>query len=56
MSRTEITNSKFTLGNLIVEREPHFPYFWLVKKDGKVIDRDQYQNDIESRYEMGTYE
>lgn len=56
MSRNEITNSKFTLGSLTIEREPDFPYFWLVKKDGKIIDRDQYSNDIEERFEMGQYD
>jgi hypothetical protein len=47
--------NNFTLGNLVVERELQYPYFWLVKKNGKVIDRDQYSNDIEERFEMGVY-
>lgn len=50
-----LRNNRFTLGSLVVERELQHPYFWLVKKNGKVIDRDQYSNDIEERFEMGVY-
>ena len=45
----------FTLGNLLVVREPQYPYFWLVKRDGIVIDRDQYSNDIRERFDIGVY-
>ena len=43
----------FTLGNFIIEREPQYPYFWLVKDGNTVIDRDQYSNDIRERFELG---
>lgn len=46
---------KFKLGTLIVEREPQYPYFWLVKDSGVVIDRDQYSNDIRERFALGIY-
>ena len=45
----------FTLGNLLIVREPQYPYFWLVKRDGIVIDRDQYSNDIRERFASGVY-
>jgi len=46
---------KFELGTFIVEREPQYPYFWLVKDNGIVIDRDRYSNDIRERFELGVY-
>jgi len=45
----------FILGNLLIIREPQYPYFWLVKKDDVVIDRDQYSNDIRERFDIGVY-
>ena len=46
---------KFELGTLIVEREPQYPYFWLVKNGSVVIDRDKYSNDIRERFALGVY-
>jgi hypothetical protein len=45
----------FTLGDLVVERESNWPYFWIVTRKGIQLDRDQYSNDIRERYEMGIY-
>lgn len=50
-----MSKTKFTLGDLVVERDIQHPFFWLVKRDGKVIDRDQYSNDIRTRFEIGVY-
>ena len=50
-----MSSESFSLGNLVVVREDHHPYFWLVKRDGVVIDRDQYSNDIRERFDLGAY-
>jgi hypothetical protein len=45
----------FKLGDLTIKREPKYPFFWLVKRKGIVIDRDQYSNDIRDRFDRGEY-
>lgn len=48
-------NQKFFLGDLVIEREPEHPFFWLVKRDNEILDRDQYSNDIRERFNSGEY-
>jgi hypothetical protein len=48
-------NESFKLGDLLVERELQHPYFWIVKRNSVVIDRDQYSNDIRERFDIGVY-
>ena len=50
-----MSKTRFTLGDLVIERDIKHPFFWLVKRDGEVIDRDQYSNDIRTRFEIGVY-
>ena len=40
---------------MILKRESKYPYHWVAFIDNKIVDRDQYSNDLISKFEMNKY-